>query len=98
MRVRFSWMLLLTLCLSWTATAQSSSPMREGMWEVNTKMNIPGMGEMPPMKHQQCITAAMIKDPQSAHGQIIDEDVPEPQPVNGHPPDHETSDRKRADR
>ncbi|HEV3215683.1 MAG TPA: DUF3617 family protein [Vicinamibacterales bacterium] len=66
MKLRFGSMVLLALGLSWTVTAQSSSPMREGLWEVNTKMNIPGMAEMPPMKHQQCITAAMIKDPVSA--------------------------------
>lgn len=66
MNLRLSSIVLLTLGLSWTAMAQSSSPMREGVWEVNTKMNIPGMGDTPPMKHQQCITAAMIKDPQSA--------------------------------
>ena len=34
---------------------------------LNSTLNIPGMPEgAPPMKHQQCVTAAMIKDPQSA--------------------------------
>jgi hypothetical protein len=66
MKMRFNSIVLLMLGVSWTVLAQSSSPMREGMWEVNSKLIIPGMGEAPPMKHQQCITAAMIKDPQSA--------------------------------
>jgi Protein of unknown function (DUF3617) len=57
---------ILALALSWSLLAQASSPMREGMWEVNSKLNIPGMGDGVPMKHQQCVTAAMIKDPQSA--------------------------------
>src|SRR3954468_8229924 len=58
---------LLTLALAWSALAQSSSPMREGNWETTMKMNMPGMPmDMPPMKQTQCITAAMIKDPQSA--------------------------------
>jgi hypothetical protein len=65
--VRLSSVVLLTLALSWTALAQMPSPMREGQWEVSMKMNIPGMAmEMPPMKQTQCITAAMLKDPQSA--------------------------------
>jgi len=66
MRSRMTPSLLLVLTLSWTAMAQSSSPMREGLWEVNSTLNIPGMGEAPPMKHQQCITAAQIKDPEAA--------------------------------
>ena len=35
MNVRLSSVILLTVGLSWTALAQSSSPMREGNWEVN---------------------------------------------------------------
>jgi hypothetical protein len=27
-------------------------------------MNMPGMGEMPPMTQTQCVTPAMLKDPQ----------------------------------
>src|SRR4051794_32996250 len=66
MKPRFYSCVLLAIAMSWAVAAQSSSPMREGMWEVDSKVSIPGVGEMPPMKHQQCITAAMIKDPQSA--------------------------------
>jgi hypothetical protein len=68
MKPRFASVALLTLALSWNLLAQSSSsPMREGNWEVTVKMTMPGMGmEMPPMKQMQCVTAAMIKDPQSA--------------------------------
>ena len=66
MNPRFSTVLLM-LALSWTALAQTQSPMREGNWEVTMKMNIPGMGmEMPPMKQTQCVTAAMLKDPQAS--------------------------------
>jgi hypothetical protein len=63
--LRLSSSVLLALAVSWTVLAQSS-PMREGLWEVTTKITIPGMGmDMPPMKQNQCVTAAMIKDPQS---------------------------------
>jgi len=64
MKVRLSTIALLTFALSWTALAQQS-PMRAGNWEMTMKMNMPGM-EMPPMKHTQCVTAEMLKDPQSA--------------------------------
>jgi hypothetical protein len=67
MKIRFSSIALLTVALSWTALAQTQSPMREGNWEMTMKMSIPGMGmEMPPMKQTQCVTAAMIKDPQAS--------------------------------
>lgn len=67
MNGRCSSTILLTLALTWTALAQAQSPMREGNWEVTMKMNMPGMTmEMPPMKHVQCVTAAMIKDPQGS--------------------------------
>ena len=67
MKARLSSITLLALALSWTAVAQIQSPMREGNWEVTMKMSMPGMGmEMPPMKQTQCVTAAMIKDPQAA--------------------------------
>lgn len=64
MKVRLSTIALLTFALSWTALAQQS-PMRAGNWEMTMKMSMPGM-DMPPMKHTQCITAEMLKDPQSA--------------------------------
>ncbi len=58
---------LLALALSWSVLAQTTSPMREGNWETTMKMGMPGIDmEMPPMKQMQCVTAAMIKDPQSA--------------------------------
>jgi Protein of unknown function (DUF3617) len=66
MNRRISSAALLAASMAWTVFAQSSSPMREGLWEIHSKLNMPGVGEMPPMTHQQCITAAMIKDPQSA--------------------------------
>src|SRR5258706_9878966 len=66
MKMRFSSAVLLMIGVSWTVLAQTSSPMRQGLWEVTSTMAIPGMGDMPPMKNQQCVTDAMIKDPQSA--------------------------------
>ena len=65
MKSRMTAVALLSLALSWTAIAQNTSPMREGNWEVTTKMNMPGM-DMPPMKNTQCVTAAMLKDPAGA--------------------------------
>ena len=66
MKMRFSSAMLLVLGLSGALTAQSSSPMREGNWEVALKINFPGMEGAPPMKQTQCVTAAMLKDPASA--------------------------------
>lgn len=65
MNVRFSSVALLTVALSYTALAQTQSPMRAGNWEVTTKMNMAGM-DMPPTKHTQCVTQEMLKDPQSS--------------------------------
>lgn len=67
MNRRLSSLVLLTLALSWTVLAQTKSPMREGQWEIVMKMSMPGMPmEMPPMKQTQCVTAAMIQDPQNS--------------------------------
>jgi hypothetical protein len=66
MKMRFSSSAVLVLGLSLTVAAQSSSPMREGNWEVSIKINIPGLEGAPPMKQTQCVTAAMLKDPASA--------------------------------
>ena len=66
MKPRFSSIVLLTVAISWTALAQTQPPIREGNWEVTMKMSMPGMGEMPPMKQTQCVTAEMIKDPQGS--------------------------------
>lgn len=64
MKTRLGSAALLACALSWTALAQQS-PMRAGSWEVTMKMSMQGM-EMPPMKHTQCVTQDMLKDPQSA--------------------------------
>ena len=67
MKTRFSSIVLLTLALSWTALAQMQSPMREGNWAITMKMSMPGMPmEMPPMTQTQCVTPAMVKDPQAS--------------------------------
>ena len=66
MKARFSTIALLSLVLSWTVLAQSQSPMRPGNWQITMRMNMPGMGEMPPMTQTQCVTPEMLKDPQGA--------------------------------
>ena len=66
MKARFSTIALLSLVLSWTVLAQTQSPMRPGNWQVTMRMNMPGMGEMPPITQAQCVTPAMLKDPQGA--------------------------------
>jgi hypothetical protein len=66
MKARFSTVVMLGVALSWTVLAQTQSPMRPGSWQVTMKMNMPGMGEMPPMTQTQCVTPAMLKDPQGA--------------------------------
>ncbi len=65
MNARFSSVALLSIALSYTVLAQTESPMRAGNWEVTVKMNMAGMA-MPPTKQTQCVTAEMLKDPQSA--------------------------------
>jgi hypothetical protein len=65
MNMRFSSTVVLVIGLSWSVMAQGASPMREGMWEVTTKLGIPGMEGAAPIKSQQCITAENIKDPVS---------------------------------
>jgi hypothetical protein len=64
MKARLTTVALLTGALSWTVVAQQS-PMRAGSWEVTMKMSMQGM-ELPPMKHTQCVTQEMLKDPLSA--------------------------------
>ena len=38
-----------------TSCADSGPNMKEGLWEITTKMQMQGM-DMPPVKHTQCIT------------------------------------------
>jgi hypothetical protein len=47
------------------ASAQSAAPnMKEGLWEVTVKMDMPGMpGNMPAQTTQRCITAKDMEDP-----------------------------------
>lgn len=41
-----------------TAQAQAAPNMKDGMWEITTKMEMPGMPmAIPPNKHTQCLTA-----------------------------------------
>ena len=65
MNARAGSIALLTIALSWTALAQTPAPMKPGNYEISMKMAMQGM-DMPPMTQTQCITEAMVKDPQSA--------------------------------
>ena len=50
--------------LSATVLAQGPGVRRDGQWEVNVEMNMPGMPmAMPPMKTTQCITKDDANDP-----------------------------------
>jgi hypothetical protein len=48
-----------TFMLLVAASAQSATPnMKEGLWEVTVKMDMPGMpGNMPAQTTQRCVTA-----------------------------------------
>ena len=71
MKIRFSSVALLALGVSWTALAQTVSPMREGNWEMSTKIVFAGMPmDAPPMKQTMCVTAQMIKNPAEALSKI----------------------------
>jgi hypothetical protein len=51
--------------LSWTVCAQG--PRRDGLWEVTTEMDMPGMPmKMPAMKTTQCVTKEQANDPNLA--------------------------------
>ena len=55
------------LCLSFASAAAAQNPMRPGRWEVTVQMEMPNMPmKMPPTKTTQCITAAQLKDPNTA--------------------------------
>jgi len=50
--------------------ASSGPNMQEGMWEITSKMEMPGMPmEMPPMKHTQCLTKKDLAPQSSQPGQ-----------------------------
>ena len=47
--------------------ALAQGPRRDGQWNIQIEMNMPGMpAGMPPMQTTQCITPAQAADPQSA--------------------------------
>jgi hypothetical protein len=54
---------LVVLCVA----AFAQGPRRDGNWEVQMVMDVPGMpAGMPPMTTTQCITPEMARDPQRA--------------------------------
>ncbi len=56
------------LVLPWLASAQA--PVRDGNWEITTRMDMPGMAGMPmvmpPVTTKQCITKEQASDPKAA--------------------------------
>jgi uncharacterized protein DUF3617 len=53
-------LLLALLALAVPALA-GESPMKPGMWEITSQMNMPGMPyKMPPMTFKQCVTPEML--------------------------------------
>jgi len=59
---------LLTIAVLTGTTAHSATPnMKEGLWEITTKMEVPGMpAGMPPQVMQKCFTQEDFKDPRQA--------------------------------
>ncbi|MGE3959025.1 MAG: DUF3617 domain-containing protein [Vicinamibacterales bacterium] len=59
------WLIALALLTATVpALAQGSGPRRDGNWEVEMRMEMPGMpGGMPPFKVTQCITPQEASDP-----------------------------------
>ncbi len=46
------------------SVAHAQAPnMKEGLWEMTSKMEMPGMPAMPPQTMQRCITKADLADP-----------------------------------
>ena len=53
-----------TLAAAVCAPSHAQSPnMKEGLWEMTTKMEMAGMPSMPPQTMQRCITKADLADP-----------------------------------
>ena len=53
-----------TLAAAFCAPAHAQSPnMKEGLWEMVTKMEMAGMPSMPPQTMQRCVTKADLADP-----------------------------------
>lgn len=62
MRITTTWILVTALL---PAAAQAAAPnMKEGLWEITMKMEMPGMpAGMPPQVSQQCFTQKDMADP-----------------------------------
>jgi hypothetical protein len=61
LQVLYAWTALLVAALA----AQAAAPnMKEGLWEVTVKMEVPGMpANMAPQTTQRCISAKDMEDP-----------------------------------
>ncbi|MBW1980621.1 MAG: DUF3617 family protein [Deltaproteobacteria bacterium] len=70
MRIRIVFLLPLVLCLLFTTAALAGPNMRDGLWQITTKMEMPGMpGQMPPMTSRHCLTSEDIVPQKPEPGQ-----------------------------
>ena len=54
---RFFVLLAILISLLWVSSTVASPNIKEGLWEITTKMDMPGMPiAIPPHTHTQCIT------------------------------------------
>jgi hypothetical protein len=54
-------LLLALLALAAVPAIAGESPMKPGMWEITSQMDMPGMPyKMPPMTFKQCVTPQML--------------------------------------
>jgi hypothetical protein len=78
MRNKIGLILAIIITLFWTADALAGVNMQEGLWEITTQMEMPGMPmQMPPMTHTQCITKKNMvpQKPKNNECQLIQSNI-----------------------
>ena len=66
MRNRLAWAILISLS---TASAQAAPNLTDGLWEITSRLDTPGMpANLPPVKHSQCLSSkdAVPQKPEKA--------------------------------